>query len=142
MLVGLSSAGGSARGGWERFEAFERGSERWCPIGRCWIVQHGPAGVTADPSGLVGQPVAQPVELPAACLVFEAKLLGEGDQVPGEHHEPQPHLVVGELAEREVTQPAVLGLADAILNPGVATMVRSSPRMSLPAWSVINTARR
>ena len=98
--------------------------------------------MTADPSGLVGQPVAQPVELPAACLVFEAKLLGEGDQVPGEHHEPQPHLVVGELAEREVTQPAVLGLADAILNPGVATMVRSSPRMSLPAWSVINTARR
>jgi hypothetical protein len=35
-------------------------------------------------------------------------LLGYGDQVLGEHHEPEPHLVVGELAEGEVTQPAVL----------------------------------
>ena len=82
------------------------------------------AGVTGDSPGLVLQPVAQSFQLPRACGLGQAQLLGPRDQVLGEHHQPDPYLVVSELAEREVTQSAVLALADLVLNAGVTAMVK------------------
>ena len=77
------------------------------------------------------RPVAQPFELPRACLVGKAQLLSPGDEVLGELHEPQPHLVVREAVEREVRQAAVLGLADAVLDTGVAAVVKVELRNAL-----------
>jgi hypothetical protein len=59
--------------------------------------QGGAPSVAGDPRGLVKQPVARPLELPGAGLVVssprrEQQLLGEGDEVLGEHHEPQAWL--------------------------------------------------
>ena len=68
-------------------------------------------------------------------MIDQAQLLGPGDQVLGELHQPQPHLVVGKGLEREVAQPAVLALADAILDPGVAAMIKIKLR-DLVAWLV------
>ena len=56
------------------------------------------------------------------CLVSEAQLPGPRDDVLREHHQPQPYLVVLEVLEREVTHPAVLALADVILDVRVAAM--------------------
>ena len=75
--------------------------------------------MAGDPAGLVQQPVAQPLELPRALLLGEAQLGGPGDQVVGEHHQPQPHLVVVKRLEGEVAQTAVLALADGVLDPRV-----------------------
>jgi hypothetical protein len=55
-------------------------------------------------------------------LVGEAQLPGPGEDVLREHHQPQPYLVVLEAVEREVTHPAVLALADVILDVRVAAM--------------------
>ena len=52
-------------------------------------------------------------------MVGEAELLGPGDEVLGEHHEPQTHLVVSKGLEGEVAQAAVLALADVVLDAGV-----------------------
>jgi hypothetical protein len=55
---------------------------------------------------------------------LKRQLLSPGDEVLGELHEPQPHLVVREAVEREVRQAAVLGLANAVLDTGVAAVVK------------------
>ena len=70
------------------------------------------------------QPVTQPLELPRAGLVFEAKLPGPGGEVLSQHHEPKPDAVVLKALERQVREPAVLGLADPVLDPGVTAVAK------------------
>jgi hypothetical protein len=50
-------------------------------------------------------------------------LLGPGDQVVREVHDLQPHLVVLELSEREVSESGVLVVADLVLGTGAGAVV-------------------
>ena len=85
-----------------------------------WRAEGSFGGRDGDWPGLV----QQSFQRPRACGLGQAQLLGPRDQVLGEHHQPDPYLVVSGLAEREVTQSAVLALADLVLNAGVTAMVK------------------
>ena len=69
------------------------------------------------------QPQAQPFGLPAAGLVLgEGEGLHPGEQVGGERHQGAPDLVPGEVVQRQVGQPGVVGGADAVLGAGAAAV--------------------
>ena len=71
-----------------------------------------------EPGADVQQPVAQPFRFGFGELAFEHERLGPDDQIVGEHHDLQPHLVERERFERELRQAGVFVVADAVLDPG------------------------
>ena len=112
----------SAGRGRERLQPRERGGKLSGPRPVFAETQPPPPGVAADRCGLVQQAVAQPFELPSAGVVGEAQLPGPGEDVLREPNQPQPCLVVLKALEREAAQPAVLALADVILDVRVSAM--------------------
>jgi hypothetical protein len=62
-------------------------------------------------------------------LAFERQRVGPDDPVVGGRHELPAHLVEGELLERELGQPGVLVVADAVLEA-------LDDRMAPSGWSV------
>jgi hypothetical protein len=101
MVVRRSAARRSG-GRRQRLQPRERGDELLGPRPVFRESEDRAPRVAGDPPGLVKEPVAQPLELPRARLTGQAQLSGPGDQVLGELHEPQPHLVVRKRPEREV----------------------------------------
>ena len=112
----------SARGWWQRGEAGEGGGECVGPGPAALQAQGRAAGVEGESAGGVQQPVAQRLGFADGQLAVERERLGPGDQVLGDQRELQPDGVVGELAEREVLQPGLLGGADAVLGAGAGAV--------------------
>jgi hypothetical protein len=54
----------------------------------------------------------------------------------GEQHDLQPHLVEGELLERELRQSGVLVVTDAVLDPGALAVTALEDRDVGSGWSV------
>ena len=80
-----------------------------------------PAAAGAGASGRDReQSQAQPFGFPAPGVVREG--LHPGEQVGGERHERAPDLVLGEVMQRQVGQPGVIGVADAVLGAGPAAV--------------------
>jgi len=96
--------------GWggERFEALEGGGEFAGPGPGGLEAQGGGAGVEGEAGGDVQQAVAQALGLDARELAGEQQPLGPADEVVGDQHERQPHLVVLEVAGGQVLQAGVL----------------------------------
>ena len=72
--------------------------------------------------------VAEPLRFPMGGLAIEAEALRPGDQVLGDEHQLEPHLVGCEVAEGQVTQPRRVAAADAVLDPGVGAVTRLQRR--------------
>jgi hypothetical protein len=53
-----------------------------------------------------------------------------------EHHDLQPHLVEGELFERELGQAGVLVVADPVLDAGALAVTALEDGISGSGWSV------
>jgi len=84
--------------------------------------QGGGAGVEGEAGGDVQQAVAQALGLDARELAGEQQPLGPADEVVGDQHERQPHLVVLEVAEGQVLQAGVLVVADVVLDAGASAV--------------------
>jgi hypothetical protein len=106
----------SAGGGWERVEPRERGGQVRHPWPIALKVQLGAACGECEPARDVQQAVAQTLGLGRGELAVEQQRLGPGDQVVGEQHDLEPHLVERERFERELGQARVLVVADAVLD--------------------------
>src|SRR4051794_41939802 len=59
---------------------------------------------------------------PAGVGPGQGEGLQPGGQVSGERHQGAPDLVGGEVVQRQVGQPGVLGAPDAVLGPGAAAV--------------------
>jgi hypothetical protein len=119
------------------------------PSGRLRVpVRDGLASGEREAGGDVQQPVAQPFGFGAGQFAVERQGLGPDEQVVGEHHDLDPHLVERELLERQLGQAGVLVVTDAVLDPGalaVTTLQDCDVRVGLigqdrleavPSWSV------
>jgi hypothetical protein len=67
--------------------------------------------------------VAQSFWLGAGEVAFEQERFGPGEQVVGERDELEPHLVVGEAAERQVGEAGVFVAADVVLDACAGAVV-------------------
>lgn len=84
------------------------------------------AGAVGESGGLVQASVVQPFRLTRRerlGVTDECEQPGPRGQVGREHRECQPGLVDRELPRREATEPSVLGVPDAVLDPGVDTVL-------------------
>ena len=61
-------------------------------------------------------------------FAVECQGLGPDDQVVGEHHDLEPHLVEGELFERELREAGVFVVADAVLDVRVLAVAALDDR--------------
>ena len=84
--------------------------------------QRGAAGVERQTGGGVQQPVAQRFGSAGGQVAVEREVLRPGDDVLGDQRDLQPHLVVGEVSEREAVQAGRLGGADALLGAGARSV--------------------
>jgi hypothetical protein len=112
----------SARGGWQRGEARERGGEGVGPGPGALQAQGRAAGVEGEPGGCVQQSVAQRLGLAGGELAVERESLCPGGQVLGDQGELEPDGVVVEVAEREVLQAGLLGGANAVFGGGAGAV--------------------
>jgi hypothetical protein len=76
------------------------------------------AAVEREAAGDVQQPVAQRLRFSGGELALKTERLGPDDQVVGEQHELDPHLVHRECFEWQFGQAGVFVIADAVLDPG------------------------
>ena len=63
------------------------------------------------------QAQAEPLGLPAAGVAGQGEHLGPGQQLAGQRDDLAPDLVLGDALQRQVPQPGVLGVPDAVLAP-------------------------
>lgn len=109
---------GGRSGSWQRqrAQALEGGGE----LARPWPValeaQGGAPGVEAESGGDVQEPIAQALGLATGELSVEHEPLGPAEQVLGQEHELEPDGVVLEVAERQLVETGLLGVADAVLD--------------------------
>src|SRR3954468_23809836 len=86
-------------------------------------MQETPSSAAGVSGGNGEQPQPQSLGFPAAGLVSgQGQGLHPGGQVSGERHQGAPDLVGGEVVQRQVGQPGVLGAPDAVLVPGAAAV--------------------
>jgi hypothetical protein len=134
---GCAPAVGSARGGWERFERLERGDELVGPGAR-WLVGAALLGGRGRRAGRRrGGPVADAFGFGVREFAVECERLGPDDQsCASEHHDLEPHLVEGELFERELREAGVFVVADAVLDVRVLAVAALDDRESGSVWLV------
>ena len=81
------------------------------------------AAAAADEAAGGGeQAQPEPFGFPVAGLPCQGEQLGPGQQFAGQGGDLAPQLVLGEAVEREVAQPGVLGVPDAVLAAGPAAV--------------------
>jgi hypothetical protein len=132
VVAGFHGSGAAGSSGWvspcsagggQGVESAEAVEDQAGERRRSGEVQHGAPAGGREASGDREQPQAEALGFPAASrMVGEGEDLHPGDQVTGEGDDGAPDLVLGEVVQRQVGQPAVLGAADPVLGPGPAAV--------------------
>jgi len=119
---------GSASGGGKAAQSLEGRAQQSRPRPAALQAQVEPSPAPNQAGSDVEEAVAEALRFPLGGLAVEAEALRPGDQVLGDEHQLQPDFVGGEVAEGQVAQPRRLAAADAVLDPGVATVTRLQGR--------------
>ena len=104
-------------------QAGEAGEQQLRPGVVFGQVQPGSSAGAGEPTGDGEQPQPQPLGFPAARVGGgEGKQLGPGGQVAGEGDQGAPDPVLVQVVQRQVGQPGVFCVADAVLAAGPAAV--------------------
>ena len=108
--------------GWQSLQAGDGGGDLAGPGPSLSEAEPQAAAAADQAPGGGEQAQPEPFGFPAAGGPGQGEHLGPGQQFAGQGHDLAPDLVLGEALEREVPQPGVLGIADAVLAAGPAAV--------------------